>query len=876
MTAALARARRIIAAASRLVPREERAEWLDEWHGELEALAAARGADRAARVPSPVGFAAGAVRHALWQRFRHWSLAGLGADLRSATRALRRAPGFTLAASLTLALGIAANGLIFSLVNGLLRRPPGGIPAPEEVVRIGRSYDDAPRWDSWSLPAIRSIAEDRGTFRSVAGYTAAPLVLGAGTETESVPGHIVTGRYFDVLGVRPFLGRLIAEADDREGLPVAVLSYGLWNRRFAANARIVGTSITIGNRPYQVIGVASPEFSGPDAIGTPPSLWLPVGELIQRPETRSSLADWGTSWLDGVGRLAPDVSLERARTAMGVMTDRLRTLLPEQPSIRILLSAGVGLDPESRAEAQQTSLLLTGVVGLVLLLACLSVANLLLARSAARTGELGVRMALGAGRGRLARQVMIESLVLAAFATILSLPLVAAAEQILPAVVPIPFAISLRPDARVFGALLAVGLGAGLLFGAAPAWAVASGAPSRVLRGARTTTGQPRTRIRNTLVVVQLALSVGLVAGTALLTRSVRNAHRATAGFAPDGLAATFADLESTGRYDAATGPDAAARILAAVRALPGVDGATLANQVPIAGGHSRRSVWPADQSNDRGYEAEYVAVGPDYFATMGIPIVEGRALGSSRDEPEPVVVVSRALVRLFWPDRQAVGRILGSGRGTVRVVGVAGDVNFRSLQAEPRPAVFYPLHQAWTPRLAVVIRSRGAARELADPLTRAVADVDPALPLSRVFGFRSALDESLSETRRLGLLMAGFAVLALALATVGLYGLASFTAAWRTREFGLRMALGARPGALAGMVLLRGVALAVVGVLAGLGLAVAGGRALGRLLLGVSSADPLSLFGGAAVLFLVAVVATWMPARRAARVDPASVLRGE
>ncbi|MGE3617512.1 MAG: FtsX-like permease family protein, partial [Gemmatimonadales bacterium] len=239
-------------------------------------------------------------------------------------------------------------------------------------------------------------------------------------------------------------------------------------------------------------------------------------------------------------------------------------------------------------------------------------------------------------------------------------------------------------------------------------------------------------------------------------------------------------------------------------------------------------------------------------------------------------VVVSRALVRLFWPDGLAVGRRLGSGPGAVRVVGVAGDVNFRSLQADPRPAVFYPLHQAWTPRLALVIRSRASARDLSDPLIRAVADVDPALPLSRVFGLRSALDESLSETRRLGLLMAGFALLALALATVGLYGLASFTAAWRTREFGLRMALGARPGALAGMVLFRGVLLAVIGVVAGLGLAVAGGRALGRLLLGVSSADPLSLFGSAAVLFLVAVVATWMPARRAARVDPATVLRGE
>jgi putative ABC transport system permease protein len=866
------------------VPGHRRAEWLEEWEGELDALADLRGEGRGEDYPGWVSFVAGALPHAVWTRTEEWSMDGVLQDLRYAVRMFRRAPGFTAVAALTLALGIGANASIFSLVNGLILRPPAGIRRPELLVQIARSYDQAPRWDNWSWPALKLIEREARTLSGVAGYQTQAFVLGRGADTEQVSGQLVSGAYFDVLGIRPFLGRLLQPSDDVTpgGHPVVVLSHGLWVRRFGGDPGIVGRTIPVGARPYEVVGVAPPEFTGPEAVGTPPAVWVPA---MQSPGYRGELPfdQWGWSWINAVGRLRDGVSFEEARASMDVVTARLREAAPVNGDIRVLVAPGVGLDPQGRAQAGRISLLLVGIVGLVLLLTCTNVANLFLARGAARTTEVGVRMAIGAGRSRVARQLVTESLVLALFATALAVPLVRAAGRFLPLIFPYTLSVSVGADGRVYLFLAAIGLAAGILFGVAPAWAATSSDLSDALREGRSGAGRVRTRLRDALVVTQLALSLGLVAAAALLGRSVVNARAAAPGFDPDGLVVAFIDLQPTGRYDPASGRNLFERVLARVATVPGVRNVTIASQAPIQGGHSRSTVQPADRPGDLAFEAENNVVGPRYFETLGIPLLQGRTLGGLEDEPERVVVINEALAQMFWPDlspsgsggRSAVGRRLAGDPGW-RVVGVVGNVKMRSLRSEPMPGVYYPLSQAYSSRMVLHVRTDGSSSDMASRLRQAVAEVDPELPVANVVDLRQALATSMGETRTIGWLVATFALLALVLAAIGLYGLVAFGVSQRVRELGVRIALGARPESLVRMVLARGLILAGIGVVVGLGLSAALGRALEGLLFGIGAIDGLTLVGASVTLLATAVVAAWIPARRAARVDAAVSLRDE
>jgi len=869
-------ARALLRAVSRIVPPHRRGEWLEEWEGELEALARARAGGDAAAYPGWTAFVRGALPHAVWTRKEGWTMDSVLQDLRYAARTFRRTPGFTLVAALTLALGIGANASIFSLVNGIMLRPPAGIRAPERLVQIARSYDQAPRWDNWSWPALKLIERESRTLSGVAGWQDDALVVGRGPDTEQVAGQFVSGTYFDVLGVRPFLGRLLQPSDDVTpgGHPVVVLAHALWTRRFGADPAVVGTTIAVGSRAYEVVGVAPAGFTGPSSIGVPPQVWVPA---MQTPGYQGELPfeQWGWSWINAIGRLRDGVGFEEARVSMDVVTSRLREASGTNEDIRVLLSPGIGLDPEARAQAGRISLILTGIVGLVLLLTCTNVANLFLARGATRSTEMGVRLALGAGRRRLTRQLVTESLLLALLATLLAVPLVRAAGGFLPLLFPYALSVSVGADARVWGFLVGVGLLAGILFGAAPAWAAAARDVSDTLRESRGGAGRARTRLRDLLVVTQLGLSLGLVAGAALLGRSVLNAGASQPGFDPDGLVAGFMDLSPTGRYDTRSGRDVAGRILERVRAAPGVRDATFANQTPIAGGHSRATVRPADRPDSEGYEAEYVIVGPDYFGTMGIPVVSGRALGGPDDEPERVVVVNEALARLFWQGDDPIGKEL-AGEPRWRVVGVVGDVQMRSLRAAPRPAVYYPASQAWQSRVVVHARVAGVTAGFDRALRSAVADADPELPVSAVVELRGALSRSMGETRTIGWLVAAFAFLALVLAAIGLYGLVSFGVAQRVRELGIRIALGARRASLVRLVLARGLAIAGVGVVFGLGVAYALGQALRGLLFEVGATDAATLAGAALLLVGTTLVAAWIPARRASRVDAAVSLRNE
>lgn len=866
-------ARWLIGVLSRVAPREGRAEWLEEWNGELDALARARAEGRGSNYPTWTGFVLGALPHVVWMRREEWTMDGMWQDLRYAARTFRRSPGFTLVAALTLALGIGANASIFSLVNGLLLRPPAGITEPDRLVQIARSYDTEPRWDNWAWPAIQLFEQDTKAFSGVAAWDDDAFVVGRGAETEQVPGQHVNGGYFDALGIRPFLGRLLHDSDNLTpgGHPVVVLSHAYWVRRFGGDPAVVGRTISLGARPYEVVGVAPPAFTGPASVGTSPQLWVP---LVQTPGYNGQLPfeDWGWSWLDAVGRLADGVSYQEARAATDVLTTRLREASGFD-DIRVLVSPGVGLDPEERTQAKSISLLLAGIVGLVLLLTTTNVANLFLARGATRTTEMGVRLAMGAGRRRLARQLVTESLLLALVATALSVPVVMAAGRFVPMIFPYTLSVSVGADANVWLFLAGVGLLAGILFGVAPAWAAARRDVGDALRETRSSAGRARTRLRDLLVITQLSLSLSLVAGAALLGRSLINARSTDPGFAPQGLVVGYTDVGPTGRYDEESGRRLARDLTEAVRRIPGVQAVTIANQAPIAGGHTRSTVRPADDPDSPGYEAEFNIVGSDYFETMGIPLVVGRAF-DGLDEPERVVVVNEALARIFWGSNQAA---LGkSFENRWRVVGVVGDVQMRSLRAAGRPGVYYPMSQVWQSRLLIHARLSAASAAFDRSLREAVASVDPELPVANIYDLPSAMDRSMGETRTIGYLVAAFAGLALILAAIGLYGLVSFGVAQRIRELGIRIALGARPESLASLVLARGLGIALVGVAVGLVIAYALGQALRGLLFGVSAADPLTLVAAAALLLVTAGMAAWIPARRASRVDAAVSLRQE
>lgn len=860
-----------------LVPAGRRAEWLEEWQAELEALEGFRRSGISRGYPGVARFVAGALPHAAWIRMEGWTMDSVAQDLRYAVRVLRRSPAFTAVAALTLALGIGVNGMIFSLVNGLLFRPPAGVLEPERLVQIARSYDSAPRWDNWSWPALRLIGEEAEAFSDVAGYATDQVVLGRGESTEPAAACYVTGSYFETLGARPALGRLIGPQDESAPgtSPVVVLSHGLWLRRFGGDAAVVGSTLEIGSVAHEIVGVAAEGFAGVDVLGTPPDVWLSALQRVIASGTVPSDA-WGSSWIEGFGRLREGTSFLEAEASLDAISMRLREASDMNEDMRVLLAPGVGLSPQERARGRTVSLLLSAIAGLVLLLTCANAAGLLLGRAAGRAAEVGVRQALGAGRARLTRQLLTESLVLALAGTLLAVPLVGWAGRAIPAVFPFPLAGSVGADVRVYLFLVGVGLAAGLLFGTAPAWISARRDVARTLREGGTTGGRRHTRVRDALVVCQLAISLALVSGSLLLGRSLLNARDAQPGFDPDGLLVGFVNLGATGRYTREQGPDFEDRLLPRLEALPGVAGATLASQAPVLGGHSRSTVQPAERPDDprAGFEAEFTSVTPGYFEALGIRLLRGRTFRAAPDEPDPVVVVNDALASLFWPGQDPVGREIVRGEQRYRVVGEVAGVQMRTLRERPRPAVYYLHRQAPQTNVVIHLRLRSPGAVTPSALRGAVAAVDPDVPVTGITDLRAGLARSMGETRTFGILVAAFAGLAVALSVIGLYGLISQGVAQRSRELGIRIALGAGGGSLMRLVMGRAFALAAAGTALGIGVSVALGTALRGLLYGVSPASPWALGGAAALLLGAALAAAWLPARRAARVDAMVSLR--
>jgi putative ABC transport system permease protein len=865
-----------------VTPREWRAEWLEEWEGELSALDAASPAGGTG-LPGPLAFVIGAVPHALWLRKEDWTMEGLVHDIRFAFRVLLRTPGFTVVAALTLALGIGANATVFSLVNGLVLRSPAGVVAPDRMVQIARSYENDPRWDVWSWPALQEIRRDSQVFEDVIGYEGLQYILGSGVAAETVIGQMVTGNYFRVLGVKPAAGRLIEASDAASpgSSAVAVLGFDLWQRRFGGDRSVIGESVELSGRQYEVIGIAPRGFAGIETLGSMPQLYVPA---TMHPVTGGMLPydRWGWSWIAVAGRLRDGVSIEQARAAMGLVSARLREAGPVNEGLQVLLERGLGLDPTERAEANRLSFLLSGIAALVLLLTCANVANLFIARATTRSAEMGVRIALGAGRGRITRQLGTESIVLALCAAVLAIPVVVVAARFLPKLLPYPISTSLAPDARVFGVLVVLGALAGLLFGAGPSVMIARRNLVHALREGGATGATAKTRLRDVLVVGQLAVSVSLLAAAALLGRSVLAANHADPGFQPRGLLVASLDLDLTGRYDRESAAEFYDRVERAAAAVPGVDAVAIASQAPFVGPFMRATRTPLEHKDDpdAGVEALAVYVDEAYFRTMGIPIVKGRDFDPVGGDAATGIIVNETLARMFWPGQDPIGQLIDAGPQPRRVIGVASDIRSRSLRGNPGPAYYEPLQGAYSlggaysPRVLLHLRTSLPPMSVARALRERIAELDPGLPVTRVADIHVAMAASLGETRTIGMLVATFAALALVLSSVGLYGIIAYGVSRRVREMGIRKALGADPRSLVRLIMARGLGLAIVGLVAGTALALIIGRAIGGLLYGVSAASPLTLAVTAITLFAAAALASWLPARSASRVDPAVSLR--
>ena len=804
-------------------------------------------------------------------------LDSLRQDVSYAVRRLREAPGFALVTVATLALGIGATSAIFSVVNAVLLRPLP-FPNPDRLVQVAQTWKGRPA--VYSPQNFLDVEAQATSFAGMAAIDTNGMTLTGRGPAARLKGANVSAPFFDVLGVRPILGRgFLAGENDPDRDKVAVLGYALWRDRFGSAPDVVGRSISLNRQPYTVVGVAPPGFRYPGET----EIWAPVEyDKLFRSESR------GAWYLSVVARLRDGTTVDSARGEVGTIADRLARAYPADDegvggTVIPLLDATVG-------ESRRALLVLLGAVGLVLLVACVNVANLLLARIAVRETELALRAALGAGRGRLVRQLLTESLLLAALGgaagLLLSVGILDALLALQPQGVPRLDEVSVNRTVVAFAAL--VSLLTTVLFGAFPALQVGRRSSAQALRqGSRGILSGGRGGLRGSLVVGQIALAMVLVAGSALLLRSFALLRRVDPGFRT-GNALTFGiSLPESAYADDARLLSFHDELQRRLAALPGVRSVGAVTGLPLSGNHfnisfavdGRPELPPAQQPT-----LEVRIATPGYFGTIGIPLLKGRGFTGSDGPGAPqVVLLSESAVRKYFPAEEPIGKKirlgLGRGRGPHaggEVVGVVGDVKEVGLGAASPPEIYVPYAQFPMQGVDVVLRTSVEPRSLAAAAERVVHGIDPELPLARVGTLDEVFARSVSEPRFYAVLLGSFAGTALFLAALGLFGVTSYAVAQRTRELAVRVALGARREELLRMVLRQALVLGVAGVGVGLAGAVLLSRVISSMLFALSPRDPVTLGGVALVLLATTLLAGYLPARRATRVDPVIALRAE
>jgi putative ABC transport system permease protein len=794
-------------------------------------------------------------------------------DLRYALRTLSRSRGFAAAAILTLALGIGANSAIFSLVNGVLLRPLP-YPAPEQLMTIWGFYPSTGR-STASLPDFHDWRERSRSFSDMAAVYGTLFTITSGGEPEQLAGSRVTANFFRMLGVEPALGRGFLPEEEQVGGndDVVVLSHGLWQRRFGSDPSIVGRQVELNSRPYTVVGVAPANFRLLQSVDA----WAPF-----RADTGGNRR---SEYLEVYGRLKPGITPAQAQAELSGIARQLAAEYPETNASWTTLEV-LPLKEFQVGDVRRALLVFSVAVGLVLLIACANVANLLLARAAAREREIAVRVALGAGRWRLMRQLLTESTLLAVIGGLAGVALATWAVDGLR--VGAAGMLPRMDEVRVDGAAVAFSLGlsvlTGLLFGLVPALRVGSGMVHDTLReGTRGAPGTGVARALSGLVLGEVALAMVLLVGAGLLVRSFAELTRIDPGFQSKGVL-TFGIILPPAKFpEPEKLPALYDRVLERMSALPGVSAVGLGNNLPMHGAsYITFSIEGRVPPPDVGEDLQPFAVSPGHFRTLRIPLRSGRLLEPTDGPTAPyVAVVNEELVRRFLPGRDPLGARIAFGDGSdstawMTIVGVVGNVAQEDLAAKPYPQIYFSVAQAPRRSLWVSLRTAGDPLALAGAVRRALASVDPALPLRDLRTMDDRVAENIAQPRLSVAVLALFAGIALLLAAVGLYGVLSYAVAQRTREIGIRLALGADGGAVQRLIVRQGMQPALLGIAVGLGGAFALTRLMRSLLYGVSAADPLTYAGVALFLGAVALAAAWMPARRAARLDPISALRAE
>ncbi|MBW4697200.1 MAG: ABC transporter permease [Aphanocapsa lilacina HA4352-LM1] len=800
-------------------------------------------------------------------------------DGRYGLRMLAGSPGFTVVAVLTLAVVIGANTAIFSVVSAVLLR---SLPyaEPERLVQV---WETVPRRDqmesSISVPNYLDWREQNRVFERIALYGQAAFNLSSNGRTERLVGAIVSANFFETFGTAPLLGRGFQPQEEKTAdSRVAVISYGLWQRRFEASAAVLGKTVTIDSRPYTIVGVMPPGFQFPQGER---DIWVPFAfDTDQKRGSHSHRA---------VARLKSGVNLAQASEQINIVALDLARQYPDTNTGR-----GVALVPlyeELVGDVRPALLVLTGAVAAVLLIGCANVANLLLARAVVRRKEFALRVALGASRSRLVRQLLTESTLLSLFGGACGLVLAYFGVRLLVALSPadLPRAQEIAVDGTVLAFTVAVAFATAFLFGLAPALQATRIDCNEALKdGGRTATGgRSRNRLRNLLVVVEVSLALMLLVEAGLLGQSLWRLQSVEPGLNPKNVLTAGIYLPVAKYRDERQIVDFFDRLLARIRALPGVSSASGIFTLPLSGSSSdgtfiiegRPPVGPGQEPS-----AGYLIVGPDYLQTMGIPLLRGRAFDERDRATSPkVALINETMAQKFWPGEDPVGRRLSidtprpAPESWIEIVGIAKDARTLALNKPVRPEMYFPYSQLAWPFLTLVIRTgTGDPAALGNALREQVKAMDSDQALGEVQTMEAVIAESIEQERFNALLLVLFAAVALVLSGVGLYGVIAYSVTQRTHEIGIRLALGAERGSIVRLVVGQGMAPAIAGVAIGLVAAAALGRLLSSLLFGVSAIDPPTFLGVAAVLLGVAFLACFLPARRATRVDPMVALRYE
>ncbi|MBA2734497.1 MAG: ABC transporter permease [Acidobacteria bacterium] len=810
-------------------------------------------------------------------------------DVRYGVRMLLKQPGFTLIAVIALAIGVGANTTIFSFVNGLVLRPIQGVKEPERLAAVYTSDYDSGIYGASSYPDYVDFRNQADAFEALAAYGETVMSLTGVDEAERLRGAYVTGNYFDVLGVGARLGRTLQPADDVTpgAHPVVVISHSVWQRRFGADPGVVGKGLALDGVQYTVVGVTAESFRGL-RLGQPPEFWIPM-----MMEPVNTLSKRGNRGVGITGRLKMGVTPEQAQSQLTTIATRLAEAYPEtnlgtlerpkEPRpVTALRESRIG--PAAQRNIWFVSLLLFGVVGLVLLIACANVANLTLARASARRREIAVRLALGASRWRLVRQLLTESTMLALVGGGAGLFVALWVVDLLPSFFPPEElgGIDLSLDWRVLAFSFSVSVLTGLLFGLVPALQASRPdlVPSLKEDAGGSGYGPRHLSLRNGLVIAQLAMSLVLLIGAGLFLRSLSQAVAFDPGFTTQNL--LLASLETRGaKLSKEQGQAFYQQAMERVGALPGVSAVSLTGNVPISGGGSRRTVEMEGyqpQPNES-TELNFNVVGSAYFNTMNISVVAGRDFNSQDREGSPgVVIINEELAHRYFPGQNAVGKRmrLDSELPFAEIVGIVRNAKYRDLREDTLPFIYVPLAQEYRPGMTLLVRTTIDPATVLPSVRSEIHSLNRDVPIYAVKTMTEHIGAALAPDRMLTVLLSIFGGMALLLAVTGIYGVMSYMVARRTHEIGIRMALGANQGDILKLIVKQGLTLILIGAALGLALAIALTRVISSLLFNVSTTDSLTFGGISLLLVAVALVACYMPARRAMKVDPMVALRYE